>query len=434
MVTGTPRCPIATDELDELLTLEPDALDRLPDHLARLQALGPVVWVPELDSFVVTRHAAAVEVLSHPELFSSGTGDPRGPKMRAQVMAAREELIRTSAEFRELMTRLEPDWRAIPVLAMVDPPVHAVHRRQIVRLFTARRVAHLAKEVRQLADELIDGFAGQDRVDLVAAFAAPLPLRVLAGQLGIERDRLDQFKQWVDDIVAPIGNLRFGAAEALAMTRSCVEFGEYFRPALAERRRHPRDDFLTLIAQMDDPEIEISEEERLGMIFFMLAAGIETSTKMLGAGIATLARRPDIAGRLRTDPELIPAFVEEALRLNAPLQGLYRFPRRDTVVAGVPIPAGASVWVLFGAASRDTTHLADAGEFRLDRPGGDPHLIFGRGIHYCAGAPLARLEATAGYEALLERVWPWRVVAEEREKSYLLWGHRRLEASFEPMP
>jgi cytochrome P450 len=274
---------------------------------------------------------------------------------------AQSRLAARSAEFHDLVAALEPDWRHPPCLLTADPPLHTRQRQVVNRLFTPRRVAGMEPRIRALAHELVSSFVERGSADLVSEFAVPLPVTVIAEELGVGTDRLVDFKRWLDHFVAPVGNDRLTEDDILEITRSSVEFTRYFRDLLEERRREPRDDFLTLLNGTEDPEEDVTEASRLSYIAQLLAAGNETSTKMLADGAARLARDHALADSLRASPELIPSFVEEILRLSTPVQGLYRTARYDTEVAGVPIPGGSRVVVWYAAANRDRDPFVVAG-------------------------------------------------------------------------
>src|SRR5271156_897083 len=171
-------CPHAGPQLARLLDLDTDLLLHQGDVMAALAAKDPVIWVPELDAYAVTRHDCVVEVLTDVGRFSSQLGDPRGPRMTEKLLAARQELVDKSSEFADTVAQLKPDWRQEKVLPSADPPRHTRHRRLVNRLFTPRRVASFEKGIRELADELIDGFVEDGQADLIADFAVGLPLRV----------------------------------------------------------------------------------------------------------------------------------------------------------------------------------------------------------------------------------------------------------------
>jgi cytochrome P450 len=253
---------------------------------------------------------------------------------------------------------------------------------------------------------------------------------MIAEQLGVGTDRLTDFKRWSDHLVAPIGNDRLTEDELLEIVRSTVEFTRYFRALLEQRRRDPQDDFITLLNGTEDPEEDVTEASRLSYVAQLLAAGNETSTKMIAEGAARLARDHTLADSLREAPALIPSFVEEILRLSSPVQGLYRTARRDTEVAGVHIPAGSHVVVWYAAANRDAGTFPEPGEVDVARENIRKHVAFGKGKHHCVGAPLARAEGVIAFEALLARLPNWTIAddlgGEAFEPSYLLRGHRRL--------
>jgi len=414
----------------ELLELEDTALMDAPAYFELLRKAGPVAWVDELRSFAVTGYEEAVEVLMDTDRFSSQLGDPKGPLINSKLADAHSRLAARSPEFHDLVAALEPDWRHPPCLLTADPPLHTRQRQVVNRLFTPRRVAGMEPRIRELADELASSFADRGRAELVEEFAVPLPVTVIAEQLGVGTDRLPDFKRWSDHLVAPIGNDRLTEDDILEITRSSVEFTRFFRALLEERRRNPRDDFVTLLNGTEDPEEDVTEASRLSYIAQLLAAGNETSTKMIADGAARLARDHALADSLRASPALIPAFVEEVLRLSAPVQGLYRTARYDTEVADVPIPAGSQVVVWYTGANRDPDAFPAPSEVDLDRENIRKHIAFGKGKHHCVGAPLARAEGVIAFEVLLERLPNWTIAGdlggEAFERSYLLRGHRRL--------
>jgi cytochrome P450 len=427
-------CPIAGPEFSQLLDLEPEALAHQGEFMSRLSEQGPVVWIPELEAFAVTTYSHAVEVLSDPGRFSSQLGDPKGPKMARRLLETRRELAENSEEFQRVAAQLDPDWRQVKVLTTADPPDHSRQRRLVNRLFTPRSVAALEDRVRDVSDELIDGFVGDGVADLVSQFAVGLPLRIIAEQLGFGEENMSQFKAWSDDMVFTTGNDQPTSQDIMRITETLVEMDTFLRAVINDRRNHPIDDFVSWLTHSEDPDDPMSDEERIAIIAILISAGNETTTKLLASGASQLGRCPELGDTLKADPSLIAAFVEEILRLESPLQGIYRFCRNDTELAGVALPAGSPIWVLYGAANRSPEEFVGSATLDLHRSNQREHLAFGRGIHYCVGAPLARLEARVGFSALLDRIHPWKIVTEEMQPSYMLHGLSRLDVSFEAKP
>ena len=425
------ECPVAPSTFSGLLGLGAEALSHQNEHIAQLRENGPVVWVPQLEAFAVTSYEHVLEVLNDPDRFSSQLGDPKGPRMARRLLEAREKLAAESEEFRSILQRLDPDWRQIKLLTSADPPRHQRHRRLVNRLFTPNKVRGLATSVETLTNSLIDEFADRGHADLIAEFAGPMPLRVVAEQLGVGDADLDAFKRWADDFVFLTGNDNPTTDDIARITHTLVEIAEYFRDVLNDRRAHPTSDFIGALAQAEDLGEPISDEERIAVIAVLLGAGTETSTKLLGAGAAILAKSPTLADRLRDDPSLVPLFVEEVLRTETPVQGLYRYVRNDTYLADVALPAGSTLWVLYASANQSPDVFNEPSKIDLERPNLHDQVAFGHGIHYCVGAPLARLEGSIGLTALLDRIYPWKIEDSELERSYILHGYRRLDVSFQ---
>ena len=298
--------PSAPSEFTQLLELDECAIQHAHDHFRALRVAGPVAWVEELLAYAVTGYDEAVEVLGDHERFSSQLGDPKGPLINSRLAEAQGRLASRSEEFHELVAVLEPDWRHPPCLLTADPPLHTRQRQVVNRLFTPRRVAVMEPRIREIAEELVDAFASRGDVDLVAAFAVPLPMTVIAEQLGVGTDRLADFKRWSDHFVAPIGNDRLSEDDILEITRSSVEFTRYFLDLLDERRRDAARRLSDAAERDRRSRGGRQEASRLSYIAQLLGAGNETSTKMIAAGAAILGTRPRRRRRAardaRTDP------------------------------------------------------------------------------------------------------------------------------------
>ena len=277
----------------------------------------------------------------------------------------------------------------------VDPPDHTRLRRLVSAAFTARRIESLRPRIEELTDELLNAMAGQDRVDFLDAFAFPLPIQVICELLGVPSEDRDAFRAWSTALVS--GSV---AADALAEARRQIV--DYIRDAIAERRSNPGDDLISGLIDVRDNEDRLSEDELTSMVFLLLIAGHETTVNLLGNGTFLLLGDRERWERLRADRALLPSAIEELLRYESPVEtATFRVAAEDLELAGQQIKAGEPVFVVLLSANRDD-HFPYADELLLDRKQ-NPHLAFGHGIHYCLGAPLARLEAQIAFDRLFTR-------------------------------
>jgi cytochrome P450 len=278
----------------------------------------------------------------------------------------------------------------------LDPPDHERLRKLVNKAFTARRVSELRPRITAITAGLLDDMSTRDEVDLLASFAFPLPITVICELLGVPVADRDQFRAWSATIVADTVSPEVFQADAGAMVR-------YFQTLLAARRREPADDLLSALISARDEGDRLSENELLSMAFLLLVAGHETTVNLIASGTLALLLNPGELARLRADPSLLGSAVEELLRYVNPVNNAtFRFAAEPVEIGGVSIGPNEVVFVSLSGANRDPARYADPERLDLGRDGGG-HVAFGHGIHYCLGAPLARLEAEIAFRGLLER-------------------------------
>ncbi|MGO4752094.1 cytochrome P450, partial [Streptomyces sp. 2MCAF27] len=308
----------------------------------------------------------------------------------------------------------------------LEPPDHTRLRRLVSKAFTPRTVERLAPVVERLADELAEAFVAEGGGDLVAAVAEPLPVAVIAEMLGIPPEDRAALRPWSADICG-MYELNPGEETARRAVRASVEFSAYLRELIAARRRAPGEDLISgLVAAYDEGD-RLTEQEMISTCVLLLNAGHEATVNSTGNGWLTLFRHPDQLALLRSDPDaLLPTAVDELLRYDTPLQLFERWVLDDIEVGGTVIPRGSEVALLFGSANRDPERFPDPDRLDLSRTD-NAHFSFGGGIHYCLGAPLARLELAASFGALLRRAPGLRLVAEPRwNPGFVIRGLREL--------
>ncbi|GAA3941259.1 hypothetical protein GCM10023085_23510 [Actinomadura viridis] len=375
-------CPVHFDPLSPEQLADPYPL------YARMRDECPVFHDAEHDLWIVTRYEDVMTVVRDPKTFSSENA------VRASVQPLPAPVLAVLAE----------GWPLTPTLTDSDGDVHRRLRLLVSKAFTPRRVQELEDTVRRTADELIDGFAGEGRADVIDRFAWHLPLITIADVLGVPREDVPLLHRWsyswlrLMQATDPVEDLVACASDVVSMQR-------YFMDALGRRERDGGSDLMAelLTARIAGGE-PLTRVEAMRVPMNLIIAGHVTVTRAIGNGLTTLLADPGQLEAVRRDPALVPTMVEEILRFESPAQGLFRTVREDTELGGVGIPAGARVMVHWGSGNRDERVFPDAARFDVARDSAASHLAFGKGVHACLGAPLARLQLRIAIPRLLDRL------------------------------
>ncbi len=313
-----------------------------------------------------------------------------------------------------------------------DPPIHSQHRKLVNKAFTNRWVASQEVGIRTIATDLLGGFAQRGQCELIQDYCVPIPLLVIADALGVPRSDLAQFKAWSDDILA--GNLDvLDHARRLQVAQSWVDTTRYFSRLIDLRRNRPGPDLISGLATAEVAGQRLSNAEILPIISTLLLAGNETTTNLIGNAVWRLLDEPHYMSQLRADPGLIPAFCEEVLRHDAPVQCLYRVTTQDALVGETTIPSGSMVMLGWGSAGHDPAVFDLPADFVLHRPNIKAHVAFGYGPHLCVGLQLARVEARIALEVLLQGLLDLQVATHylpEHLPTFATRGLKRLDLTF----
>lgn len=324
---------------------------------------------------------------------------------------------------------IEEDERTSPSMLRSDPPDHTRLRSLVTKAFTPRTIEALRSRIEAIVQEQLDAVADAASMDVIRQLAYPLPVTVIAEMLGVPTEDREQFKHWSDEAIRGIG---FGSIDdfrrSLAASRA---LRAYFQPIAEERRREPREDLFSALLAAEEEGDKLSLDEVFDMLILLLVAGNETTTNLIGNGLLALLRHPDQLALLRDDPALIESAVEELVRYDSPVQATGRFVLEDVPMDGHTIKAGQQAIVLLAAANRDPEHFPDPDRLDITRQDNHP-LSFGHGIHYCLGAPLARLEGQVALLALVQRFPNLRPATDRLEwgDNFILRGLTSLPVTF----
>ncbi|GCE15370.1 cytochrome P450 family protein [Tengunoibacter tsumagoiensis] len=284
-------------------------------------------------------------------------------------------------------------------LLSLDDPDHARLRVLVHKAFTPRRIEQMRDQVQVVADELLEGIAPRGQMDLIADYALPLPLTMIARILGIPSSDNNKFHRWTKTFLSAASN-----PNPLVIVPAMMSFMRYLRKQIKERQAHPQDDLITALVQAREGNDMFNEDEVVSMIFLLLSAGHETTVNLIGSGMLALMEHPDQMQKLRNAPELSKSAIEELVRFVCPAEtATERYAREDVTIAGTTIPRGEMVLAVVGSANRDPNYFDNPDTIDIARTN-NRHLAFGQGIHYCLGAPLARLEGQIAIPTLLQRL------------------------------
>jgi cytochrome P450 len=375
----------------------------------RLRDEDPVHASP-LGVWILTRYDDAVMALRDPRFGREGMAD----RLEAQLGMAPDP-----SRTRDMLFR--------------DPPDHTRLRALVSRAFTPRVVEAMRPHIQEIVDSLLDRVESAHAMEVIEDLAYPLPVTVICEMLGVPTSDRDVFKQWSADIARSLDAAILPAgSEVIPRGRDArAALGEYFRSLIAMRRKNPQADLLSGLIAAEEEGNKLSEGELLATCMLLLIAGHETTVNLIGNGILALLRHPDQLALVRDDPALVPTAVEELLRYDGPVQRTGRMTMADVEIGGVQIPKGSVVVAVIGAANRDPAHFSDPERLDVTRRD-NRHIAFGFGIHFCLGAPLARIEGQVAIGTLLRRMPALKLVSDTPEwrESSVLRGLKTLPVTF----
>lgn len=310
-----------------------------------------------------------------------------------------------------------------------EPPDHTRLKGLVHKAFTPRRVESLRHRIEAIANALIDAALERGEMDVLEDFATPLPVTVIAELLGVPEVDRHKLRPWSQAIVA-MYELDHTEEQARAAVQAAEEFSDYLRALAKARLDNPQDDLITALATVEEQGEVLTEDELISTCVLLLNAGHEATVNVIGNGLLALLKHPDALARLQADPSLIPSAVEEMIRYDTPLQLFRRWVLEDLPYKGHIFKQGTEVALMFGAANRDPARFPDPHTFDITRAD-NAHVGFGLGVHYCLGAPLARLEIGIAFAALLRRLPALRLAAEpEFRPAYVIRGLKALHVTF----
>ena len=383
------QCPVShgVDWLGQDFLAEPF------DVLARLRAESPVLYDRELDHYIVTRYADVEEVLRDRATFlAANASAPVWPPSEAA-----QKVLRDSG------------YRRVPTLNNADPPRHAPMRKATRTCMTPRRLATLEPDLRTFARGLVTRLAARDVVDLVETLADPLPAHAGLGLLGFPDEAAQQILTWSDKrVLFTYGHLP--DEEQVEVARMIVSFWNFIEEFVHQTDTHRRDDFTSDLLRYHDENPEVTMDDVVNIVYSLALAGHDSTSNAIVNTLRRLLATPEQWKLLCAEPEAIPNAVEEGLRFDPPVMGHRRLAATDVEIGGVPVPAGAKLILLFASAGRDAQQFPVPDAFDVHRVNAVDHLTFGKGVHFCLGAPLARMELRIVLELLTELTPEMRLV------------------------
>jgi cytochrome P450 len=404
------------DALSMLNVLRPDILPDPYPFYHRLRAADPVHWDAPMDWWVLTRHADVVAALRDPRL-SAVRADQNVEWLPDSMRETLGPVVKAFAK----------------QLLFIDPPDHTRIRSLVNKAFVPRVVEGMRGRIQSRVDELLDAVQEAGQMDVIADLAYPLPVVIIAEMLGVPPEDHEQFRYWVDGFGTILEAINPSPEELIGALQSVAELMDYLRGIVARHRASPRDDLLQALVDAREQGKALGEDELLINCILLLAAGYGTTIHLIGNGLLALLRDPAALAALRDDPSLIDVAVPELLRYDGTVQATGRITTADLEIGGTPIAAGQHVVAILGAANRDPAQFSAPDRLDFGRKD-NRYVAFGYGIHFCVGAPLARLEGGIAINTVLRRLRGLHLATDalEWQPSLFFRGTASLPVAFEP--
>jgi cytochrome P450 len=407
--------------MSEAISFSDPEVQRCPfAAYAQVRREGPVYLDPRNGFYIVTGYDEIRRAAADPATFSNVTG----------------QLMVKNAPYQAKIDAIYREHGYLPVTALVaaDPPIHTFHRALVDKVFTPTRVRAMERYLEGVVDEMIDAIVDDGEVEFYYALAVKIPNHVLSDQIGLPRERFADFKRWADAVVQE-NDPDNGEARQIELTHTICELQRFIAARAEEYRERPRPCILSDLVHAEVDGRRLSMAEIVQIVEQMLPAGSDTTVGALASAMYRIVTTPGLEDRLRADPALIPNFVEEVLRLDAPVQGLWRRATRDTEIGGTFIPEGALIVLRYGAGNRDPRVFADPDTLDVTRGNARKHFAFGSGTHFCVGNQLARGELRVALAGILRRMGNLRLARGEAgvewQTHFFAFGPSRLEIAFD---
>ncbi len=359
----------------------------------------PVYFIPEMNLHVVTRYDLLRDAIRRTDVFSS--------KYDAFLGGAQQMMFATLPEEAQEKAKLIGEQMVItpPTMLTLDEPEHTKYRSLVQNLFTGSQIKKSESDVRQTIEKFIDAMHGQDELDFMEVFAFPVPLEIIADRLGIPDEEKSLFYRCATAAAAGLKMAPVTPEMLLQRLQLGVDLQQLLIRLIEARRIEPFTDMITILAnsKLEEEDRYLEHAEALSILNQFLVAGHETTTSTFGWGMLLLCQNPELQEKIRGDAKRVKTFVEEVLRMEAPVQGLPRVVTQDTTLGGYSLKAGDIIMLRYGAANRDERQFENPDEVNVDREKAGLQMAFGSGVHHCIGAPLARQELNIGFFELVEK-------------------------------
>jgi cytochrome P450 len=412
------KCPFSED-------YDPASKEHAADPFplfAQARALSPVFYDARTDMWIITRYDELVKASLNNDVMSCTESIALPPRVYDDIVSV-------------FPKRLLPD--DVPVLVNADPPQHTRVRKLVGAFFAPSEVAKWEQPIIEIVDNVLDGFVERGNCELVSEYSQRIPLTVTLRLMGMPLKDFDRIDAWITNKLS-LHNPNLSTQERQDKARVHKEFCDYLADVIRAHAQNPSTDLLSKIIQardLDDPEAPmLNFEEQVSVLSTLIIGGLETSKSAISTAVYLLLTHPETYAEVRADLTLIPKVVEETLRVRSPVLGLYRTTKKPLRIGDVDIPEGARVQLLYGSANRDSSVFSHPDQFDIHRADLNKHVAFGRSIHFCLGAPLARLDIKIAVTRLLERLPNLRLKDPggcQFNSSVVMWGPTRIELEWD---